>query len=637
MGRGNGLTQSADRVLRMLLGLALLATAFFATAEPVRAATGDPVLASISFNLEGFQDILLVESTDRLFLTGGATDDTLLVLDLDGNEITRKTGLGGVRQLVYDSGRDWVWVAISNGPGVRAYDASTGALTKVVTMAPGTCPSAIAIAGDSDGFADNEKLVVSSECDDRLGIVDLSTYGVSTFSGFPGVIQLATSPPPEQVRRFVLLDTAGVKVVSLVGDTPTVFKEIALDASTISASTSGARRIAVGQSDRVELFSYPELTSIIEFTLTQELVALQWTPQPAVVAVDNDFVMGFKPAASGAFWTFPIAPAVPFPNGIAAHSDGRIFVVATVPDGGGGGTGVIVPNEGEDPGSISGTVTEGFAPAAGQSPATLEVTLLNTANEVLAVDSVAFAGGGYSFDVVQPGTYHLKFKSVTGDETVGFFGERYNDQPLLDKSASAAVVVTSNANKVVDAELRPLFYDMISSVFYGDILWLGDTAITKGCNPPNNTLYCTGDPVTRGQMAAFLARALGLTDRGSTDFTDDNGSIFEADIEKLAAAGITKGCNPPANTKFCPDDEVTRGQMAAFLVRALGLTDPGSTNFTDDNGSIFEADIEKLAAAGITKGCNPPANTQFCPNDSVTRGQMAAFLKRAVQDQWPSE
>jgi hypothetical protein len=76
--------------------------------------------------------------------------------------------------------------------------------------------------------------------------------------------------------------------------------------------------------------------------------------------------------------------------------------------------------------------------------------------------------------------------------------------------------------------------------------------------------------------------------------------------------------------------------MAAFLVRALGLTDQGTTDFIDDNGSIFEADIEKLAAAGITKGCNPPDNTKFCPGDHVTRGQMAAFLNRALAGLWPS-
>jgi hypothetical protein len=116
----------------------------------------------------------------------------------------------------------------------------------------------------------------------------------------------------------------------------------------------------------------------------------------------------------------------------------------------------------------------------------------------------------------------------------------------------------------------------------------------------------------------------------SGTFIDDDDSIFEADIERLAAAGITKGCNPPINDRYCPDDGVTRDQMAAFLVRALGLNDQGTTDFVDDNGSIFETDIERLATAGITKGCNPPINDRYCPNDQVTRAQMAAFLVRAL-------
>ena len=90
-----------------------------------------------------------------------------------------------------------------------------------------------------------------------------------------------------------------------------------------------------------------------------------------------------------------------------------------------------------------------------------------------------------------------------------------------------------------------------------------------------------------------------------------------------------RGCNPPANTMYCPDDFVTRAQMAAFLVRAMGLP-PGPERFSDDDGSIFEADIEALARAEITLGCNPPLNSLFCPDALVTRGQMAAFLHRSA-------
>lgn len=117
----------------------------------------------------------------------------------------------------------------------------------------------------------------------------------------------------------------------------------------------------------------------------------------------------------------------------------------------------------------------------------------------------------------------------------------------------------------------------------------------------------------------------------ATDFADTNGSIFATDIAWLAGSGITKGCNPPHNTMYCPDSFVTRAQMAAFMVRAFGYSDDGGGDlFSDDDGSVFEGDIDRLAAAGVTRGCNPPLNTRFCPNDRVSRGQMAAFLHRAL-------
>ena len=174
------------------------------------------------------------------------------------------------------------------------------------------------------------------------------------------------------------------------------------------------------------------------------------------------------------------------------------------------------------------------------------------------------------------------------------------------------------------------FIDDDDSIFESDIEWMFANGYTKGCNPPANDRYCPDDFVTRGQMAAFLARALGLTEQADNPFTDDDSSIFQNDIEKLAASGITKGCNPPANDRYCPDELVTREQMAAFLTRALGLTAQADDPFTDDDDSIFEADIEKLAAEGITKGCNPPVNDRYCPDDFVTRGQMAAFLRRGL-------
>ncbi|MDJ0952650.1 MAG: S-layer homology domain-containing protein [Acidimicrobiia bacterium] len=176
------------------------------------------------------------------------------------------------------------------------------------------------------------------------------------------------------------------------------------------------------------------------------------------------------------------------------------------------------------------------------------------------------------------------------------------------------------------------FADDDNSTFVNDIEWLAAEGITKGCNPPHNTLFCPTQVVTRGQMAAFLSRALGYSEAPSANFTDTVGHTFEADIDKLADAGVTLGCNPPDNTMFCPNDPVTRGQMAAFLVRAFGYVDVGDVEFIDIAGNIFETNVLKLATAGVTRGCNPPDNTLFCPHDSVTRGQMAAFLHRAMGD-----
>ena len=165
------------------------------------------------------------------------------------------------------------------------------------------------------------------------------------------------------------------------------------------------------------------------------------------------------------------------------------------------------------------------------------------------------------------------------------------------------------------------FGDDNASVHEGDINKIALLGITKGTGADT---FSPGEAVTRGQMAAFLNRALGLNPSSVDFFTDDDSSIFEGDINAIAAAGITKGTSA---TTYSPNDPVTRGQMAAFLVRAFDLPASAVDAFGDDDGTLFEADINALAAAGITVGTSP---TTFSPNDSVTRAQMATFLVRAL-------
>ena len=171
------------------------------------------------------------------------------------------------------------------------------------------------------------------------------------------------------------------------------------------------------------------------------------------------------------------------------------------------------------------------------------------------------------------------------------------------------------------------FTDIESSGFQIQIAWLYNSNVTGGCSA---TKFCPTGNVTREQMASFLVRALGLPATTRDFFTDDNASAHEGDINRLAAARITGGCTA---SRFCPRSLVTREQMASFLARALQLPAATRDYFSDDNASIHESNINRLAASNITGGC---ATGRYCPSASVKREQMAAFLFRAMVDYVPS-
>lgn len=154
-----------------------------------------------------------------------------------------------------------------------------------------------------------------------------------------------------------------------------------------------------------------------------------------------------------------------------------------------------------------------------------------------------------------------------------------------------------------------------------DIEFLFDRHLVYGCA---QNLFCPDRTLTRAELLVMLARHLDppATTRGF--FSDDDGHWAEAILDRMAAAGVISGCAPG---KVCPDDPVTRGQVAAFLRRGLHLP-PGPDAFGDDDGSTFEADIDALAAAGITRGCGPG---RFCPESLSRRDQFATLLARAIR------
>lgn len=162
--------------------------------------------------------------------------------------------------------------------------------------------------------------------------------------------------------------------------------------------------------------------------------------------------------------------------------------------------------------------------------------------------------------------------------------------------------------------------------------------ITAGCGSGN---YCPEDSVTRSQMAVFLERGMNGSSYSPPSatgnvFLDVGAGDFAANfIEQLSNDGITAGCG---NNNYCPDAEVSRAQMAVFLLRAKygsGYSPPPAIGvFGDVDLSYWAVHwIEQLAAEGITAGCG---SGNYCPESTVTRAQMAVFLVRTFNLVTPS-
>ena len=201
----------------------------------------------------------------------------------------------------------------------------------------------------------------------------------------------------------------------------------------------------------------------------------------------------------------------------------------------------------------------------------------------------------------------------------------------------AKVDITYEVDYVSEVDAAPVFADVPES--HWALNWiehLYNAGITSGCGT-NPLIYCPEQTVTRAQMAIFLERGM-----NSSIFTPPagTGAIF-ADvplsywavnwIEKLYTDGITAGCstNPLI---YCPDNPVTRSEMAIFLLRAkygASYIPPGvgtTTGFNDVPFTHWAAVwIKQLAVEGITTGCG---DGNYCPEDLVTRAQMAMFLVR---------
>ena len=203
--------------------------------------------------------------------------------------------------------------------------------------------------------------------------------------------------------------------------------------------------------------------------------------------------------------------------------------------------------------------------------------------------------------------------------------KRLNPYPSLRSALDRGDVPGSGPSADNDVSPAPsgwIFDDVAPDDTHAEsIEALVDAGVTFGCT---ETEFCPTRHVTRDQMASFIARATDTALDGTIELADvpDTAPHAEA-IAALLTNDVAELCGPE---RFCPRDGLTRDDMAVWLANALGVSG-GEATFEDVPADAPYADaVAAIADLGVTTGCTA---TSFCPDQTVTRAQMASFLVRA--------
>lgn len=300
-----------------------------------------------------------------------------------------------------------------------------------------------------------------------------------------------------------------------------------------------------------------------------------------------------------------------------------------------GGTPIPVALSAETPGvdfalvpygKIAGTIRD----AVTGLPLSYRNVAIHDADGDIVGYAYSGAGGTYSYSGLQPGSY---FVATTGStDYVDELWENLDCGAPCDVTRGTPVVVAFGViTSGIDFDLRlPYFSDVPLDHWarrYIEAIFVA--GITSGCGPG---VYCPTRSLSRAEMSVLLL----LAEHGSAYVPPaPTGSIFTdvpadhwagAFIEALAAEGVTSGCGAG---NYCPDNPITRAELAVFLLAAKhgpGWTPPVPTGTVFGDVSVDHwaaAYIEALAAEGITTGCGAG---NYCPDSPVSRAEMAVFL-----------
>ena len=192
----------------------------------------------------------------------------------------------------------------------------------------------------------------------------------------------------------------------------------------------------------------------------------------------------------------------------------------------------------------------------------------------------------------------------------------------MRKTFTVMAMVMALAMSVVGSAVAEAPSDIAGTTHEASIMAIADAEVTSGY--PDGT-FRPDNPVTRGQMATFLVNAIDLNPASGSGFIDIGGTTHQASIESLAASNITSGYS---DGTFRPDNPVTRGQMATFLAVGFGIPASEVLRFLDTVGTTHANSVAAVASAGIAGGYN---DQSYRPGNAVTRGQMATFLARSLE------
>ncbi|MFJ7953184.1 DUF6612 family protein [Lysinibacillus sp. NPDC096418] len=192
---------------------------------------------------------------------------------------------------------------------------------------------------------------------------------------------------------------------------------------------------------------------------------------------------------------------------------------------------------------------------------------------------------------------------------------------------TSAVALAVTAMAVVPASAASPFSDVSEDhPHFKGISTLSKAGVINGYN---DGTFKPAQAVTRGQAAKIIVNAFELAAADSVEkqsFKDLNkSSEYYESITKLTALGVVKGYD---DNTFRPNETVTRGQLAVMIARALNLNAKGTSPYTDvPEGSPYANAVTALYEAGISKGISA---TEYGVNDKVTRGQLATFIVNAM-------